>query len=116
MAKSISAKTRKEIDFALQKEVGDIADNVVAQSGRDFSKYIFVIGLIGPILGIFQAIKIYASHSAAGVSTLYWGSYLVVASLWFGYGIYYRNRMVMIIYGLWIIVEIVILNGIFIYS
>jgi len=116
MQQKISGKTKKEIDEALKKEVGEIAENAVTQSTRDFTKYIFLIGLIGPVIGIFQAIKIYADHSAAGVSTLYWGSYLAVASLWFGYGLYCKNRMVIIIYGLWIIVQIVILNGIYLYG
>lgn len=116
MEHKLSKKTEDEIDEAIKKDISSIAKNVVDQSGRDFGKYILVIGLLGPLFGVFQAIKIYTEQSASGVSTLYWGSYLFIASLWFGYGIFYKNRMVMIIYGLWIVVEIVILNGIFLYS
>ncbi len=104
--KNIGVQTGKIVEDTLAKE---------QQSQKDLSKFIYLFGLLGPLLALFQAWKIFSLATAAGVSLLYWTAYLIVAAMWFGYGIYSKNKPIMIVYGLWVFVEIIILNGIFYY-
>lgn len=116
---NISKETELIIEKNLENDTNNILEKVIVeekQSEKDTSKFITIIGIIGPLLAIFQAIKIFVSQNAAGLSITYWGAYLVIASAWFGYGLYYKNKVIMVSYSLWIIVEIAILNGIFLFG
>src|SRR3989338_8708755 len=119
MEKKLSKKTGEFIEKNMKEEINEIVEDVKVkeiQSKNDLNKFIYAVGVLGPILALFQAFKIFSLHTAAGVSMIYWGAYLAVAAMWLGYGVYYRNKPIVIVYGLWIAVEIVIINGIYFYS
>lgn len=110
-------KLQKNIEV-IEQTSRIVEDNLVKeqQVHLDLSKFIYVFGIIGPILAAIQAFKILSLQNAAGVSLVYWIAYLIVAAMWFGYGLYYKNKAIMAVYGFWIMVEIVILNGIIYYG
>jgi len=119
MAGKLSKKTERVIEGNMEDGVHEIVEDSIArtdQKKKDFTLFIYVIGIIGPIVASFQALKIFSSGTAAGVSLLYWGAYLLIAVAWFGYGFAYRSRSIMVTYGLWIIIEVIILNGIILYG
>jgi len=126
MKARLSDKTGKIIAKKIQKDVHEITeDAIIAEKTRtrkaelnvqSMNKYIYLIGIVGPVLAAFQAAKIFFSQTAAGVSVVYWGAYLIVAAAWFAYGFYYKSKPIMVVYGLWVFVEIIILNGIFYYG
>ena len=126
MKSRLSKETGKIIAKNIEKDIHDITKNTVIEEKykieadelavKKLSKFIYVVGIIGPILAIFQAVKIFYVQSAVGVSGIYWGAYLGVAAMWFGFGFYYKNKAIMVVYGLWIFIEIIILNGLYIYG
>lgn len=115
----ISKETGKFITRNIEEDVENISENVMLrkdQAKRDFNKFVYLIGLLSVALALFQAWKIFYEGAAAGVSLIYWGAYLAIAAAWFGYGIYYQNKPIMLTYGAWIFVEITIINGIIFYG
>ncbi|HSE29169.1 MAG TPA: hypothetical protein VLA77_01115 [Candidatus Saccharimonadales bacterium] len=80
----------------------------------DLLVYFFMIAT--PLFEIPQAIAIYSSKDAASVSLLTWSFFWAASVVWFMYG--YKNRLVpiMVTYGLYFIVEAVIVAGILMYS
>jgi len=86
---------------------------------KGFGKYIetaaYIAGILGPIMTIPQAWKIFAEKSAEGVSLISWGSYILFAFVWLAYGIHHKEKPLIITMLLWIIIEIVIVTGIIIY-
>ncbi|MFH1290906.1 MAG: hypothetical protein ABIH92_05900 [Nanoarchaeota archaeon] len=115
----LSKETKKYIEKNLEKDVEEITEDVIVtgeQSRRDLSKFVYIIGIAGLILAIFQAVKIFTAQTAAGVSMIYWGAYLIIAAAWFGYGIYSKNKPIIVTYAMWVLVEILIINGIYFYS
>lgn len=115
----ISKETGKYIAKKLERDVDEIAEDVMLrkdQAKKDFNKFIYIIGILSLVLALVQAWTIFSEGSAGGVSIIYWGAYLAIAAAWFGYGIYYQNKSIMVTYGIWIFVEIAIINGILFYS
>ena len=109
----------KRGDVDVTEETNKIIEDTLAkeqQSERDINKFVYIFGVIGPLIALFQAVKIFSVQSAVGVSLLYWVSYLVVAAMWFGYGVYYKNKAIMFVYSLWIVVVVIILNGTYFYN
>ncbi len=114
----ILIKTGKIGNLNIAEQTSRIVEDTLAkeqQSETDINKLIYIFGIVGSILASTQAWKIYVLKSAFAVSSIYWGAYLVVAVMWFGYGIYYKNKAVMLVYGLWIVIILFIMNGIFLF-
>ena len=114
---------KEEIGKREDLELAEQADKAIAanlarerQFQRDLSVFVYIFGIIGPFLALAQTWKIFSLGTAAGTSLIYWIAYLIVAVMWFGYGLYYKNKAIMVVYGLWIIFDVVILSGIFYYS
>ncbi len=119
MNDKILEKNRKIGSFDMAEQASRIVEDTLVkeeQSDKDMNKFIYIFGIIAPCLALFQAYKIFYLQSAAAVSGVYWLGYLAVAAVWFGYGIYYKNKAIMFVYGFWIFVELVVLNGIYIYK
>jgi hypothetical protein len=118
-ANKISSETKKFIEKNIEEDVEKISESVLVrkdQAKRDFNRFIYVIGLLSIVLASIQAWKIFFIGAATGISIIYWGAYLAIAAAWFGYGMYYKDRAVMITYGIWIFLEITIINGTIFYS
>ncbi len=63
-----------------------------------------------------QVWNIWIDHNAAGVSTVSWASYFVFAFIWLVYGIAHKDKPIIVSNTLWIILDIMIVVGTFIYS
>lgn len=114
-----SEETGKGIGEGVKGRTGLLVhDQIIreAEHRKDLKAFIYAIGIIGPLIAIFQAIKIFTEQSAAGVSAVYWVAYLSIAVIWFGYGAYNKLKPIMAVYGAWILIEIAILNGIYFYG
>ena len=102
--------------FDVAEQASKVVEDTLAkkqQSKKDMNKFIYIFGIIAPCLATIQAIKVFYIGNEGGTFGIYWLGYLAVATIWFGYGIYYKNKAVMLVYGLWILVELLILNGIY---
>jgi hypothetical protein len=111
-------ETKRNVGKEIEGRTGLlIHDEIIRQEirAKDLNAFIYGLGIIGPAIAIFQAVKIYMDQTAAGVSAIYWFAYLAIAVMWFGYGAYHKIKPIMAIYGAWIVIEVIIINGIFLY-
>lgn len=83
---------------------------------RFIDRAIYFFGLIGPVMTIPQLTKIWIGQSAMGVSVLSWATYLVVAIFWLMYSGLHHDKPMMIISGIWIVLDFFIVLGVVLYS
>jgi len=79
-------------------------------------KLVYAARIAAPILTVPQVLKIWIGKSAAGVSALTWGTYTITAVIWLAYGIAHKNKPIIISYGLWIVLELLIVIGTILYG
>ena len=79
-------------------------------------KGVYFIGGIGLIFTIPQITKIWLNQNAAGVSVIAWISYLIGALFWVFYGFMHKERPIIFTYGVWVILDIIIIIGTIIYG
>jgi uncharacterized protein with PQ loop repeat len=90
----------RELDKELQKEKSLI------------DKLAILAGISGPLATIPQAINVWNGETA-GVSVLMWVLFLVGTIILIAYSVLYRLKSLFIAEVIWLIMEIVILVGIF---
>ncbi len=71
---------------------------------------------MGPIVTIHQIYKIWIEKNATGVSPIAWGTYLFIAIFWVIYGIAHREKPIIFIFSVWIVLDILIVLGTLIYG
>ncbi|MBC8495945.1 hypothetical protein H8D36_07350 [archaeon] len=83
---------------------------------RFLDRAVYVAGIVGPIMTIPQILKIWVERNAAGVSVYSWIAYAICSSFWLAYGIVHKEKPIIITYTLWIILDIFIIIGTFMYG
>jgi uncharacterized protein with PQ loop repeat len=78
-------------------------------------RVILFTGLIGPLASIPQAIEIYTSQDAQGVSVLSWGLFIVTNGALLIYALVHRLPALIISNICWVLIEIVVVVGILMY-
>lgn len=78
--------------------------------------FIYFGGIVGPLVTIPQLMKIWYEKTALGVSAVSWGGYLLGAIFWLGYGIIHKEKPIIFTYGVWVVLDLLILFGIFLYG
>ena len=73
---------------------------------------VYVIGISGFIMTVPQITKIWVEQNASGVSIISWCAYLLSASTWVVYGIIHRLPQMIILYSVWMLLEVIIIIGI----
>jgi len=73
---------------------------------RFLDNVVTVISLVGPLTAIPQILKIWQTQDASGISLVTWSSWLILAFPLLIYGIVHKTKPFIIMYTLWIIVEI----------
>jgi uncharacterized protein with PQ loop repeat len=79
-------------------------------------KLLLVIAAIGPIMNIPQAIQIFATKNASGLSLLSYASFTFFDIFWLTYGIVHKEKPIILAYTLWLVTNIVVVSGIIIYG
>lgn len=74
-------------------------------------KLTYVFGVLLPIFTIPQAYNVLVHKETAGVSLLTWGFYLVASSLFAFYGILHKEKLLIITYVPFTIIEAAIVVG-----
>lgn len=69
-----------------------------------------------PLFEIPQAIVIYSSKDASGVSLLTWGFFVLSSITWLSFGLKYRLMPLIVAHSLYILVELSVVVGIILYS
>ncbi len=78
-------------------------------------RFIYVVGVFGPLMTIPQVTKIWFEKNATGVSVISWISYLLCAIFWLIYGVMHREKPIIVTYAIWIVLDFLIVIGALIY-
>ena len=72
----------------------------------------YIAGLVGPLTALPQAMSIWLSHQATGVS--FWSAvgFTGVATIWLAYGILLRQGPIVLSSLLWVIFDLAIVSGV----
>ena len=79
-------------------------------------KMVYIFGGLGPLFTIPQITKIWLNQNAAGVSVIAWVSYLIGAIFWIIYGFLHKEKPLIFIYGIFAILDILVIVGAVIYG
>ena len=79
-------------------------------------KWIYVVGILGPVLTIPQIIKILINKTAVGVSLISWAWYFFASIIFLIYSYKHKLKPLIIAYWAWILVCFIIVIEILIYS
>ncbi|MEX0920030.1 MAG: PQ-loop domain-containing transporter [Candidatus Pacearchaeota archaeon] len=79
-------------------------------------EFVILFSVAGPIMTLPQVIKIYTEQSAVGLSPITWASYLFIAFFWLAYGVFIKNRPIVLANILWITMHVLIISGIYLYG
>ncbi len=83
---------------------------------RGIDKLVLIIAFLAPLVELPQLIEIYALKAAGSVSLLTWSMFVVFGVPWLIYGIIHKEKPVIILYSLWIIIDSAIVVGILLYG
>lgn len=83
---------------------------------RVLNRLVLFAGVFSPMMTVPQVVKIWLDKNAAGVSLASWIAYLIAAIIWLTYGLYYRNRPLIVAYLLWLNLSLIIIVGIVVYG
>jgi len=72
---------------------------------------IYVVAVVGPIMAAPQLMKIWIEKNASGVSAISWAAFMVISTFWMIYGIAHKDKPIIFISGVWIILEFFIVLG-----
>lgn len=73
-------------------------------------------GIIGPIMTLPQVYQIFALQNAAGVSAVSWGAFAILDIPFILYGVVHRDRLIIVTYILWIVMNTAVAAGAIIYN
>lgn len=75
-----------------------------------FDKFVDLAAFAYPAVGIPQVIKVYQGNTD-GVSLIYWFGTGVYSVIFLIYGIKHHTEPMIIIYGLWIVINLLVIIG-----
>ena len=85
----------------------------------DFAKFIdktvLLTAFLAPLIEIPQLLEIYINKSSANVSLLTWSFFVLFGIPWLIYGIIHKEKPIIVLYALWILIDSLIVVGILIY-
>lgn len=77
---------------------------------------VYGISVVAPIVGSSQAIKIWTEQTAAGVSEIMFGFNIIANIVLLTYGFLHRATPIVVMYSLWLVVNIFVVAGILMYG
>jgi uncharacterized protein with PQ loop repeat len=92
----------------------EVSSNTNSEAG--LRRVLAAMSILTLLMSIPQALTIWVGHQAAGVSILTWSTYFVSAILWFWFGLKKRDKNIYLPCVGWILVDAVIVLGVFIYG
>ena len=99
-----------------RKRIHQKAETYPASGFKKFlDKFIYLIGVAGPLIAMFQVYKIWNLKNAAGVSEIFCGSLIFFNIIWIVYGLTHKEGPIIFMYSLWLIVNSLIFIGAILY-
>jgi len=66
---------------------------------------IYGVVIIGPVMNLPQLLQIWIKKNAAGVSTISWASFALFSFIWLLYGIYHKEKPLIIMNSALIVIQ-----------
>jgi uncharacterized protein with PQ loop repeat len=79
-------------------------------------KAVFAVAFLTVVMTVPQAAKIWMDRTAEGVSLLSWSTYAVGAAFWVLYGLMHREKVIVVIYALFFLLNLAVVAGILVYG
>lgn len=73
-------------------------------------------GIIGPLMTVPQLFRVYAEHQAAGLSVVSWFSWALLDIPFIVYGIVHKDRVIIVTYTGWFLLNSAVAVGAIIYG
>lgn len=83
---------------------------------RLMDRFIFVIGVLGPLMTVPQIIVIWREKTAAGLSIISWLAFLIFNFCWMEYGFMHKDKPIILTNALLILANGLVVLGIFLYG
>lgn len=83
---------------------------------RFLDKLVYVVGVLGPLWTIPQLMKIFVNKNASGLSLITWIAYFFGAIILLLYSFSHKEKPLIIMYSLWVIIHIIMIIGILLYG
>ncbi|MEK6903255.1 MAG: hypothetical protein AABW64_01240 [Nanoarchaeota archaeon] len=83
---------------------------------RFLDHLVMAVAVIGPLTTAPQIYKIFMEKTAVGISLFTWSAYLILTLPLLVYGIVHRDKQLITMYILWIIVDGVVVVGTLMYG
>lgn len=71
---------------------------------------VYLAAIVGPLMTLPQVYEVWIERSK-GASFITWSSYIVVAMIWLAYGIKHKDKPIITLQVLWLILDILIVVG-----
>ncbi len=77
---------------------------------------VYLGGLFGPLFTIPQLAKIWIDKNAVGVSSISWGAYFLGSVFWVIYGVVHKEKPIIILNAIWLVLDLIIIIGVLFYG
>lgn len=82
------------------------------QKSKALEQAMLIVAVVEPLMTIPQIIDIYGHPGDNRVSVLTWLLYAVASLMWLVYGLYNRNKPLILTGILWLVMEVLVIAGI----
>ena len=79
-------------------------------------KLIYPVGISGPLMTLPQVWTIWSNQNARGINIFTWGWYVLIGVVWFIYGLIHKEKPIIFVQILWLIVDVLIVLGVILYG
>lgn len=108
-------KAAAEVEGLDQDQVQEAVMQPANRFKRILDKLVYFTGAATVIFAIPQALQIWLSRDAAGVSLITWMAFFVNAIIWASYGFIHKERPIITMYFSYIVIDAFVVMGILIY-
>lgn len=75
-----------------------------------------VAAVVQPLMTLPQAVQIYTTQDAKGVSLFTWLGFLIFGAIFLAYGIKYRLKPIVVAQSLWFVLQLSVVIGILLWG
>ena len=83
---------------------------------RILDRMVYFTGALSIVMSIPQVLQIYLYNNVAGISFITWFTFLINATIWTTYGVVHKDKLIILMYVSYFIIDVMIVAGILMYT
>ncbi|MBU1202312.1 MAG: hypothetical protein KJ583_03595 [Nanoarchaeota archaeon] len=83
---------------------------------RIMDKLVYAASIFAPIMTLPQVMIIWIDKNAQGISVVSWIAYMLCALIWLMYGFLHKEKPIIIMNLLWIVLDLLVIIGVMVYA